>query len=571
MRRALRKVPFVTFGLLVCVMTIILAGCESGSTQPKPTALPDSQQVLRVPLIGQKDISGLDPATVADANSLAVMSLIYPGLVTLNASQQVIPWAADGLPDVSDDGLTYTFHVRAGLKWSDGTPITASTFAYSINRALSPCVNSRVNYYLFGLKDAVAYFNTGRCESDGVTVDGPIKTLIGDALIVSDPLTLQIVLAQPAAYFLNILSYPVAYAAPEQLITTYGNDWTKHLTDGSGMGGSLYSLTAWPHDGTLTLTRNPQFWGARPLLRQINYSFYPTTDSAYTAWKNGQVDVGYAPTAQYPAVAKAKDFHETGMLDLYYFAMNWTEAPFNNLQARQAFALAIDKQSIADALKNTVIPTNHIVPQGMPGYDAALRGPDGSTHLTGDQASAAQYALQYADKACHGKFATCPSVVLTIPSGQPDLTTVANNVLAAWKKAMPGWPISIRAVDPTAMLQQLSNRQLQIWLFNWLGDYPDPQDWLSLQFLPGSDNNIGNVMVDQANTLMLKADAEEDPLQRMRDYNAAEQLLVVDIAWIPLYQTKAWWQTQSRIHNYTVASFGLTPLDVWTSVYISDS
>ncbi|HKW23546.1 MAG TPA: ABC transporter substrate-binding protein, partial [Ktedonobacterales bacterium] len=220
MRRALRRVPFVTFGLLVCVMTIILAGCESGSTQPKPTALPDSQQVLRVPLIGQKDISGLDPATVADANSLAVMSLIYPGLVTLNANQHVIPWAADGLPDVSEDGLTYTFHVRAGLKWSDGTPITASSFAYSINRALSPCVNSRVNYYLFGLKDAVAFFNTGRCESDGVTVDGPIKTLIGDALIVTDPLTLQIVLAQPAAYFLNILSYPVAYAAPQQLITT---------------------------------------------------------------------------------------------------------------------------------------------------------------------------------------------------------------------------------------------------------------------------------------------------------------------------------------------------------------
>lgn len=571
MRRALRRVPFVTFGLLVCVMTIILAGCDSGSAQPKPTALPDSQQVLRVPLIGQKDISGLDPATVADANSLAVMSLIYPGLVTLNANQQVIPWAADGLPDVNEDGLTYTFHVRAGLKWRDGTPITASTFAYSINRALSPCVNSRVNYYLFGLKDAVAFFNTGRCESDGVTVDGPIKTLIGDALIVTDPLTLQIVLAQPAAYFLNILSYPVAYAAPQQLITTYGADWTKHLIDGGGMGGSLYSLTAWPHDGTLALTRNPQFWGARPLLRQINYTFYPTTDSAYTAWKNGKVDVGYAPTAQYPSVAKAKDFHETGMLNLYYFAMNWAEAPFNNLQARQAFALALDKQSIADALKDTVIPTNHIVPQGMPGYDAALRGPDGSTHLTGDQAAAAQYASQYVSKACHGKFATCPSVVLTIPSGQPDLTAVANNALAAWKKAMPGWPISIRSVDPTAMLQQLSNRQLQLWLFNWLGDYPDPQDWLSLQFLPGSDNNIGSVMVDQANTLMLKADAEEDPLQRMRDYNAAEQLLVVDIAWIPLYQTKAWWQTQPRVRNYSIASFGLMPLDVWTNVFISDA
>ena len=572
MRRAVRRIPFVSIGLLLCLMTMMLAGCLSSNTKPKPTALPDVQQVLRAPLVGQKDISGLDPATVADSNSLAVMSLIYPGLVTLNAKQQVIPWAADGLPDVSEDGMTYTFHVRAGLKWSDGTPINASTFAYSINRALSPCVNSRVNYYLFGLKDAVAYFTTGRCASDGVTVVGPITTLIGDALIVADPLTLKIVLAQPAAYFLNILSYPVAYAVPQQTITTYGKDWTKHLADGNGLGGSLYTVSAWPHDGTITLTRNPQFWGARPLLRQINYSFYTTTDSAYAAWKSGKLDVGYAPTSQYPTISKADDFHETGVLNLFYFAMNWTEAPFNNLLARQAFAMAIDKQAIAtDVLKDTVIPTNHIVPQGMPGYNAALRGPDGSTHLTGNPVSAAQYGLQYANAACHGKFATCPSVVLTIPSGQPDLMNVANNALAAWKKAFPGWPISIRAVDQGAMLQQLSNRQLQLWLFNWLGDYPDPQDWLSLQFLPGSDNNIGNVMVDQANTLMLKADAEEDALQRVRDYNAAEQLLVVDIAWVPLYQTKVWWQTRPTIHNYAIASFGLTPLDIWPTVYVASS
>ena len=567
---ATRKFPFVTFGLLICLMALSLAGCQTNSVAPKPTALPDSQQVLRIPLVGQKDVSGLDPATVADANSLAIMSLIYPGLVTLNANQQVIPWAADGLPDISEDGKTYTFHVRAGLKWSDGTPITANTFAYSLNRALSPCVNSQVSYYLFGLKDAASYFTNGRCASDGATVEGPVKTLIGDALIVTDPLTLQIVLAQPAAYFLNTLSYPVAYAAPQQIISEYGRDWTKHLADGAGLGGSLYSVTTWPHNGTITLTRNPQFWGPRPALRQIEYTFYPTEDKEYAAWQGGKLDVGYAPTTDYATVSKAKDFHETGMLNLFFIGMSWTEAPFNNLLARQAFALAIDKQAIAtDVLKNTVIPTNHIVPQGMPGYNPALRGADGSTHLTGDVTAATQFGQKYANASCHGKFTTCPGVTLTIPSGQPNLEAVANNVVAAWKKALPGWPISIRKVDSGQMLLQLSNRQPQVWLFNWLGDYPDPQDWLSLQFLPGSDNNFGNVMVDGANTLMLKADAEQDPLQRMRDYNAAEQLLVVDIAWIPLYQTKIWWQTRPNVHNYSVASFGLTTLDVWPTIYLA--
>ncbi|HET8905946.1 MAG TPA: peptide ABC transporter substrate-binding protein [Ktedonobacterales bacterium] len=570
MRCAVRRSPFVAVGLLLCVVATILAGCQTSTAKPKPTALPDSQQILRAPLVGQKDVSGLDPATVSNANSLAIMSLIYPGLVTLNANQQVIPWAADGLPDISEDGLTYTFHVRAGLKWSDGTPINAQTFAYSLNRALSPCVNSPVNYYLFGLKDAVSFFTTGRCASDGVTVEGPLTTLIGDALKVTDQQTLEIVLAQPAAYFLDTLSYPVAYAVPQQTITKYGSDWTKHLADGSGLGGSLYMLTAWPHNGTLTLTRNPNFWGANPLLREIDYTFYPTADNEYAAWQADKSDVGYAPTTQYPSASAAKDFHETGMLNLYYFAMSWTEAPFNNLLARQAFALALDKQAIAtDVLKNTVIPTNHIVPQGMPGYNAALRGPDGSTHLTGDPAIATKYGQQYANVACHGKFATCATVVLTIPSGQSWLTSVANTAVAAWKKALPGWPISIRAVDQRTLLQQLGNRQPQLWLFNWLGDYPDPQDWLSLQFLPGSDNNIGNVTVDQANTLMLKADAEVDPLQRMRDYNAAEQLLVVNIAWIPLYQTKVWWQTKPTVRNYALTSFGLTSLDVWPTIYIA--
>jgi oligopeptide transport system substrate-binding protein len=570
MRCASRRIPFVTFGLAMCLIVLAVAGCDAGSARPTATALPDNQQILRAPLVGQQDVSSLDPAMVSDANALTVLSLVYPGLVTLNANQQVVPWAADGLPEISDNGLTYTFHIRAGLKWSDGVPINANTFAYAINRALSPCLNSPVNYYLFGLKDAITYFSNGSCASDGITVTGPVTTLIGDALLVPDPLTLKIELAQPAAYFLNTLSYPVAFAVPEQLITTYPKDWTKHLADGDGMGGSLFKVTAWPHDGTLTLTRNQTFWGARTLLRQIVYTFYPTTDKEYAAWQSGKADIGYAPISQYLAVSKQKDFHETGVLNVYYLAMNWTEAPFDNLTARQAFALAIDKQAIAtDVLMNTVIPTNHIVPQGMPGFNPSLRGPDGSTHLSGDPTSAAQLAQRYAQSACHGKLSTCPTVVLTIPSGQPDLQAVADKALAGWKQAMPGWPMSIRAVSPQTMVQQLSSRQLQFWLFNWLGDYPDPQDWLSLQFLPGSDNNVGSVAVSEANTLLLKADAEEDPLQRARDYNAAEQLLVVNIAWAPLYQTKIWWQTQPTVHNFAITAYGLTPLDIWPTIYMS--
>ena len=175
-----------------------------------------------------------------------------------------MPWATDSLPDVSSDGKSYTFHIRTGIQWSDGTPITAQTFAYSINRALSPCTASPANYYLFGIKDAQAFYSNGQCSSDGVTVHGTIKTLIGDSLVVTDPQTLTIVLAQPAAYFLETLCFPVSYAVPSQLIDKYGKTWTQHLADGQGFGGNMYKVTSWPHDGTLKLTVNEKFWAGTP-------------------------------------------------------------------------------------------------------------------------------------------------------------------------------------------------------------------------------------------------------------------------------------------------------------------
>jgi oligopeptide transport system substrate-binding protein len=558
--------------LALCALALFAAGCESTPSVPKVQAAPDAKQVFRGPLVlgtGSKDIKGLDPALPADQATAGVISLVFPGLVTLNARQQIVPWAIDSLPEVSSDGKTYTFHIRTGLQWSDGTPITAQTFAYSINRALSPCTASPSNYYLFGIKDARAFFTGGQCAGDGVSVNGHLKTLIGDSLIVQDPQTLKIMLEQPAAYFLQTLCFPVSYAVPSQLIQKYGKTWTDHLADGQGIGGNLYKVTSWPHDGTLRLERNEKFWGVRPKLRELEYKVYDTAQHEYTAYQNGQLDVGFAPASQY-ATAKARpDFHEVGVLDLYYLGLNWNVAPFNDLLGRQAFALAIDKKAITDqVLHGTTIPTNHIVPEGMPGYSAALKGPDGTTGLTGNMDVAKKAAHDYAAKNCSGKLSKCPRVVLTIPKDRQDLANVAQLAVAAWKQAMPGWQISVTSVDLNQLFDQLAARQVQFWLLDWVADYPDPQDWLSLQFLSGSANNSGGVGLDQADTLMRRADAEEDSAQRIKDYNAAEQLLVTNVAWIPLYQAKIWWQVPSYVSGFSMGIMGQTPPDVWQQAFL---
>ncbi len=574
MRRSARGLVHPWLFLVLCFLVLFAAGCDSSSTTsvPKVQVAPDAQQVFRGALVlgaGAKDLKGLDPAVPADPATVGVVSMVFPGLVALNARQQIVPWAIDSLPDVSSDGKTYTFHIRTGLQWSDGTPITAETFAYSINRALSPCTASPANYYLFGIKDAQAFFSGGQCASDGVSVNGSIKTLIGDSLVVADPQTLKIVLAQPAAYFLETLCFPVSYAVPSQLIKQYGKNWTQHLADGQGFGGNLYKVTSWPHDGTLKLTRNDKFWGVRPKLREVDFKVFDTAANEYKAYQARQVDIGFAPASLYAAAKALPDFHEIGVLDLYYLGLNWNQAPFNDPLGRQAFALAIDKKALAEqVLQSSVMPTNHIVPEGMPGYSAALKGPDGTTSLTGNVDAAKQAAQSYAAKNCSGQLSKCPRVVLSVPKDRQDLSNVAQAMVAAWKQALPDWQISVTTVDLNHLFDQLAARQAQFWLLDWYADYPDPQDWLSLQFLAGSANNSGNVNLDQANILLQRADAEQDAVQRIKDYNAAEQLLVTAVAWIPLYQAKVWWEVPTYVSGFSIGVMSQTPPDVWQQAFI---
>src|SRR6185437_16057170 len=246
---------------------------------------------------------------------------------------------------------------RQGLKWSDGTPITSETYDYSINRAESPCTASPAAYYLYTLKDAVD-FNTAETCTNG-KISGKIQTLIGDAIQTPDAQTLVLTLAQPATYFLEAFTYPISYAVPEQLITQHPTDWTQHLADNGGFGGSLYKLTLWNHAGKLTLDRNDAFWGDKPKLREIDITFYKDTTTAYNSYLSGKDDIGGAPTAQLAQARTHKGFHQVGVQQIDYNAMNWKIAPFNDVRVRQAFAIALDKTALATTvLHGAVEATN---------------------------------------------------------------------------------------------------------------------------------------------------------------------------------------------------------------------
>ncbi len=563
--------------MMVTLVALIVAGCSYSTGPVTPTQAPDTQQILHDALItnvaGKTDLATYDPAFAQDQASLEVISLTFPGLVTLDSHLAPQNWAAEGV-DVSADGLTYTFHIRRDLKFSDGEPIDASAFAYAFNRILNPCVRSPLAFYLFPIKNAAA-FNSELCANPQQDqVDGAIKTLIGPGqpLNPQDPQTLIITLAQPASYFITSLTYPGLAAEPAGLIAQYGDaNWTNHLTDHGGFGGSLFLFSTIDHKGHITLIRNASFWGARPKLREIDYTIYSNAASEYQAFLAGKNDVGYPPASQYTTARQAVGFHETPALQLHYIGVNWNDAPFNDLGFRQAFALAINKQSLAQTVYlGSAIATNHLIPQGLSAYNPALKAPDGTQTLIGNSAKARQLAAAYATANCGGGFSGCPAITISVPNDDPSAQAAANAIGAMWLAVAPGYPISVQATDPATLLQDKANHEVQCFYGSWFADYPSAQDFTSLQFGADALFNAGSVSISDANILMANADAEADPTQQMRDYQAAEQLLVTQVAWIPLTQTQLTWRVRSWTQGYALDAMGMPAIyDVMPNIVLT--
>ncbi len=594
----MRRERHISFWLLalpgLAGIMLLVSGCLGGPATAGPTNLaPKNKQVLNYQLVtGASDVSGLDPdvsfddtqqgTATAHATALLPISLVFSGLVTGDQNLAVKNWDAQQV-DVSTDGLTYTFHLRSGLKFSDGKPVTAADYAYSINRSLDPCLASPVAPYLYPIKDSQT-FNSETCAPGsggaaptygaGYGQTTPVlKDLLHDSVVASDARTLVITLGAPAAYFLEALAYPSASAVEQSVVgANFANSaWTNSLSQGAtGQGGSgPYYVSAWDHKGTLVLKANPYFWQA-PTIQTITMTIATDANAAYSAYQSGKTDIGYPPVSQLAQAAKQPDYHQAGVAWINYLGMNWKIAPFDDVRARQAFALALNKdQLVATVLRGAQTPTNHIVPQGVPGYNPNLKGPAGVTSTQGDATKAKGLWQQYVAARCGGQAGTCAGVTLTYSSSSATAASLATAMVAMWQSAL-GVKVSAQPEDFDTMLGQLATQTVQFWNIGWTAYYPDPQDWLSLQFLPGAQYNFGGVESKPADALMMAADTNLNQSERLQQYQQAEQLLVDQVAWVPYDQVTDHWQVRGWVHGYGETALGEPCLDQWLAMYITN-
>ncbi len=551
-----------------------LRSSPTASVNADPPRASADRQIVRIVGVGPNagDLDTIDPALITFANSYEAAQLVFPELITLDDAGRPVDWAARS-HEVSTDGLTWTFHLRSGMTWSDGTPIDANTFAYSIDRALDPCLASSVAYYLYNIKGAADFNDTRNCQAgpDGLTTTG---TLIGRSIIVADQLTLTLTLAAPAAYFLEELSYPSSWATPKQLIDRYGQTkWTDHLGDGTGFGGNLYKVAKWDHAGHFAVTANSSFWGQKPVIQRIEWILYQSEDTAWADYQAGVGDIGFPPADNLSAARALAGYAEVPTLSVYFLRVNWTLAPFDDVRVRNAFSLAIDRKSITTSIdKGGAEPTIHMVIQGLPGYNPNLKNAAGDT---GDKTNIAnvvkarELAEAYAAEKCDGDFSKCIPVVLTYPTISSTAYLEAQAFQQEWQTAFPGWQITVQGVDISVLLRNASTLQLAFGA--WSADYPDPQDFLSGLWAKGAQFNESSVDVPAADALERQADVSNDAAGRLTQYDQAEQMLVDQGAFISIEQPLRAYVVRpaAKLVNWRINALSVTGLSTWQQAYIA--
>ncbi|MEG3582121.1 MAG: peptide ABC transporter substrate-binding protein [Chloroflexota bacterium] len=475
----------------------------------------------------------LDPHLVTDTTSAGLVVEMFSGLVGLNSDLEIVPDLAESW-DQSKNGTLFTFKLRKGIVFSDGTPITAKDFEYSLNRAVNPDTES-----------PVAELYLGDIVGVKEVLDGIASEISG--ITVIDDMTLQIEIDAPKAYFLAKLTYPTAYVVKKENI-----DEGKNWTDNPIVTGP-FALERYDLGQMLILKRNDFYWGTKAKLDRVEFNLAGGVPMAM--YENDEIDITGVGLADLERVQNQSDPLNADLISvppsftISYIGFNVSEPPFDDQKFRQALNYAVDKQLIATQVYSDLVkPAYGILPPNFPGFSSDIIGlkydPDKAVRLLSES--------KYSDPE------TRPLIVVTIPGtgGSPslDMEVVAD----MWDRIL-GVQIEIQQVEWATYLQDLHRERLQIWGGSgWQADYPDPQDFIDILFYSDSTGNHSSYKNEAADKLLEDARVEQDPLKRISLYNKAEQLIVDDAPWLPM-----WFDQEGlALIKPKVKGFEFTPLIV---------
>jgi oligopeptide transport system substrate-binding protein len=520
-----------------------LAGC-SGNGAPAPssirvgTALAADQSLARTLDTMPRT---LDPALVTDADGSRVVIDMFEGLTANAPDGSIIPGYASSW-EVSPDGRAWTFHLRAGARWSNGDPLTAADFIYAWRHQVDPKTGSENAQELTPIVHA-AEILAGRAAPETLGVDAP------------DPHTIRIALKDPTPYLLDLLADAFMMPLPRASLEHYGDDWTR---PGHMVSSGPFMLKELVIGNRISLVKNPNYWAA-DTVRLERVTYYPldraTQPSRFMAG-DVQYTSFFSPEQYRWLKSQLGDQVQVGpYLGIQMLAFNMLEPPFaDNRNLRLALTMAVDRQVLSEQVRQGVFPPAYAMTPVLPGFQEPL--PEWASWS--DDRRHAEARRLYA---AAGYSASHPLKVELVYGTEPTNRDMMDALAAMWRVNL-GAQIEPYNEEFRVMLQDLALHKAKLFWNGWAAEYPDPYTFEQL-FKTGYAQNFGAYSDPSVDALLAAASVEPDKSKRYRLLEQSETLLNAEAPYIPLI----YYSTLHLIKPY-VKGVPRNPMDIDGSRYM---
>ncbi len=490
----------------------------------------------------QAEPTSMDPQKGTDMQSARIGYDLFEGLLTFGPDGKAIPGAAEKW-EISADGLTYTFTLRADGKWSDGTPVTADDFVFAWRRLVDPKTASDYAYFLWPVKNGEAISN-GKAAPDTL------------GAVAVNPRTLKVTLERPTGYFLGSLLHRMTYPLSKANVEKFGPDFVK---PGNMVSNGAYKLTEYVPQSYVKAVKNPFFREAATV--KVDTVVFHHTDSPETElrrFRAGELDiVQMAPVTQIDWLRQ--NMPETmkfyPVLGTQYLAVNMTREPLKSSpKLRQALSLAIDRQIIVEKItKSGEVPAFTLTAPGVPGYSLPDANMAKSTQAERD--AMAKKLVAEAGYGPGGK----PLDVEILHNTNESTRKIAVGVASMWQSKL-GAKVNLNNQEWKIVLQNAGEKSYSgTVVLGWIADYADPYTFLKLFLSDVGKMNRAGYASKAYDEGLAAANLSTDPARRLAMLADAEATMLTDAPIIPLYHTAYRNLVHPRVKGWFESPMGVQP------------
>ncbi|WP_275361172.1 ABC transporter substrate-binding protein [Xenorhabdus bovienii] len=496
--------------VLTCIVSLILGSVtySYAAVIPSGTQLADKQEITRNNF---SEPVSLDPHKSDSSSEFDILRDFFERMVAIDKKDKIIPALAERWE--TNDNKTWVFHLRKGIKWSDGSPITAHDVVFSWRRMVTPDTISPYGSYLVQATVVNAYdVLSGKKKPEELGV----KAL--------DDATIEVTLGRPKADLLQMMAHPVMSPISEKVVKKYGNKWTQpefFVSNGP------FKLSEWIVNEKIVGVRNPYYWDDKhTVINKVTYlplSDYKADLNRYMA---GELDISNGgPSDFFPTLKKkfGDQFHISPIMSVYYYLFNTQKPPFNDVRVRQALTLALDRAIITDkVLGNGQKPAFDVVYPGSGGI--FLKHPDYASWTQEQRVAKAKSLLNEAGFNENNplKF----TLLYNTSDGHKKIAIAASSM---WKKNL-GVEVVLQNQESKSLYDTMSQGNFEVVRYAWNADYNSPTSFLDI-FTTGNTNNIPQYSNKKFDQWVLKADETNDKIY----YQRALDILTQDSPAIPVY------------------------------------